>query len=71
MKKPSLIILVVLLGLGTLLVVQNMDIVTVRFFSFEWKTSKLVLIVASFAAGLFGGLLVSVTGYLRRRIQAA
>ena len=71
MKKSSLIMLVVILGLVTLFSVQNPNIVTVRFFSFEWNTSKLVLIVVSFAAGLLSGLLVSVTEYFRKRIQAA
>jgi len=71
MRKSSLIILVVILGLVALFTVQNPDIVTVKFFSFDWNTSKLVLIVASFAAGLLSGLLVSVTDYFRKRIQAA
>jgi len=71
MKRSSVIFLVVLLGLVALFTVQNPDIVTVRFFSFEWNTSKLVLIVASFAAGLLSGLLVSFTEYFRKRIRAA
>jgi len=71
MKKSSLIILIVILGLVILFSVQNPNIVTVKFFSFEWNTSKLVLIVASFAAGLLSGLLVSVTEYFRKRIQSA
>ncbi|MCL1926330.1 MAG: LapA family protein [Syntrophorhabdaceae bacterium] len=69
MKKSSLIILVVLLGLIALFSFQNRDNVTVQFFLFRWNTSQFVLIVASFVAGLLSGLLVSVTGYFRKRLN--
>ena len=52
--KFSIIVLLVLLGLVALFTVQNPEVVTVRFLGFAGNTLLLVVIVSSFAAGVFG-----------------
>ena len=69
MNNIYLVILIIILGLVALFTFQNPDMVTVRFLSFEWNTSKLVMIVTSFAAGVLAGWLVSLTEYFRKRRQ--
>ncbi len=68
--KVSMFVLVVLLALVALFTVQNPDVVTVRFLAFTGDTRLLVVVVASFAAGVFGAGLAALPGYFRRRARA-
>ena len=70
MSRFSLIILVAILGLVALFTFQNSDIVSVKFFTYEWNTTKLAMIAASFAAGVLCGWLVWVTEFFRKRRKA-
>ena len=67
--KFSMFVLIVLLGLVAAFAVQNPVDVTVRFFSLSGTTHLLVVIVASFAAGVLGVWLASIPGYFRRRSE--
>lgn len=66
-----MVVLVVLLALVALFTVQNPDVVTVRFLAFTGNTLLLVVVVAAFAAGVFGAGLAALPGYFRRRTAAA
>ena len=69
--KFSMIVLIVLLALVAAFAVQNPDKITVRFLTLSMPTHLLVVIVASFAAGVVGGWLAGLRGYFRRRSEAA
>ena len=69
--KGSMIVLVVLLALVALFTVQNPEVVTVRFLGFTGNTLLLVVVVASFAAGVFGAGLAALPGWFRRRSESA
>ncbi|MHB9061267.1 MAG: lipopolysaccharide assembly protein LapA domain-containing protein, partial [Desulfobacteria bacterium] len=64
--KSVLIVLVVLLALVATFAVQNPGVIVVRFLTFSGYTSLLVVIVASFAAGVLGGWLAGLPGFFRR-----
>lgn len=68
--RGSMIVLVVLLALLTLFTVQNPEVVTVRFLAFSGNTRLLVVIVAAFAAGVFGSGLAALPACFRRRAEA-
>jgi len=63
----ALIVLVLLLAVVAAFAVQNPGIINVRFLHVSGSTSLLVVIVASFAAGVLGGWLAGLPGYFRRR----
>jgi len=65
-----MIVLVILLAFVTLFTFQNPEVVTVRFLGFTGNTLLLVVVVASFAAGVFGAGLAGLSGYFRRRSEA-
>jgi len=69
--KAVLLVLVVLLALVAAFAVQNPGIILVRFLTFSGYTSLLVVIVASFGAGVLGGWLAGLPGFFRRRAEAA
>lgn len=69
--KVSMIVLIVLLALVALFTVQNPGVITVRFLAYSGNTLLLVVVVASFAAGVAGAGLAGVSGYFRRRSEAA
>lgn len=63
-----LIILVILMGVVSVFAIQNPGIVTVNFFAYSGSTSILVVIVASFGAGVIVGFLPGIpTGFKRKR----
>ena len=64
--RSVLLILVVLLGLVAAFAVQNPGIVTVSFFHLSGSTSLLVIIVASFGAGILVGFLAGLPAAFRR-----
>jgi len=66
----ALIVLVLLLAVVAAFAVQNPGIINVRFLHVSGSTSLLVVIVASFAAGVLGGWLAGLPGYFRRRSEA-
>ncbi|MHB8783025.1 MAG: LapA family protein [Desulfobacteria bacterium] len=68
--KSVLIVLVALLALVATFAVQNPGVIVVRFLTFSGYTSLLVVIVASFAAGVLGGWLAGLPGFFRRRSEA-
>jgi len=69
--KVSMIFLVVLLALVAVFTVQNPEVVTVRFLGFAGSTLLLVVIVASFGAGVLGAGIAGFPRYIRRRSEAA
>jgi uncharacterized membrane protein YciS (DUF1049 family) len=69
--KAVLIVLVVLLALVAAFAVQNPGVIVVRFLTFSGYTSLLVVIVASFAAGVISVGLAGLPGFFRRRSEAA
>jgi uncharacterized integral membrane protein len=68
--KFSIVVLLVLLAFAALFTVQNPEVVTVRFLGFSGNTLLLVVIVASFAAGVVWAALATVPSYFRRRSEA-
>ncbi len=68
--KATLLVLVVLLALVAAFAVQNPGVIMVRFLTFTGASSLLVVIVASFAAGVLGGWLAGLPGFFRRRSEA-
>ena len=63
-----LIVLVILMGLFALFAIQNPGVVTVNFFNYYAETSILVVIVASFGAGIIVGFLPGIpTSFKRKR----
>jgi uncharacterized integral membrane protein len=69
--KGSMIVLVVLLALLALFTVQNPEVVTVRFLGFSGNTLLLVVVVAAFAAGVFGAGIAALPGWFRKRAEGA
>ncbi|MEW6719015.1 MAG: LapA family protein [Thermodesulfobacteriota bacterium] len=67
--KGSMLFLVILLALVALFAVQNPGIITVRFLTLTGETQLLVVIVASFAAGVLGAGFAALPGYFRRRSE--
>ena len=65
-----LLVLVVLLALVATFAVQNPGVIVVRFLTYSGYTSLLVVIVAGFVAGVLGGWLAGLPGFLRRRSEA-
>ena len=68
--KAALLVLVVLLALVATFAVQNPGVIVVRFLTFSGYSSLLVVIVASFAAGIVSAGLAGLPGYFRRRTEA-
>lgn len=66
-----MIVLIVILALVALFTVQNPGVITVRFLGFTGDTLLLVVVVASFAAGVAGAGFAALPGYFRRRSEAA
>jgi uncharacterized integral membrane protein len=66
-----MVVLIVLLALVALFTVQNPGVITVRFLTFSGDTLLLVVIVAAFGAGVAGAGLAGLSGYFRRRSEAA
>jgi uncharacterized integral membrane protein len=66
-----MIFLIVLLALVAVFTVQNPEVVNVRFLGFAGKTLLLVVIVASFGAGVLGAGIAGLPRYFRRRSEAA
>ena len=67
----SMIVLIVLLALVAMFAIQNPGIITVKFLHLSGATSLLVVIVASFAAGVLGGWLAGLPRSFRRRSETS
>lgn len=65
--RLTLIILIVLLGGVSMFAIQNPGIVSVRFLNYYADTSILIVIVASFGAGVLVGLLPGIPTAFRRK----
>jgi uncharacterized integral membrane protein len=68
--KAVLLVLVVLLALVAAFAMQNPGNIDVRFLTFSWHTSLLVVIVVAFAAGVVSAGLAGLPGFFRRRSEA-
>lgn len=68
--RGSIALLVVLSALLTVFTVQNPEVVTVRFLAFTGNTLLPVVVVAAFAAGVFGAGVAALPGCFRRRGEA-
>ncbi len=68
--KAALLVLVVVLALVATFAVQNPGVIVVRFLTYAGYTSLLVVIVASFAAGVVSAGLAALPGFFRRRSEA-
>jgi uncharacterized membrane protein YciS (DUF1049 family) len=66
-----LIVLVLLLAAVAVFGVQNPGIINVRFFHLSGATSLLVVIVAAFGAGVFGGWIAGLPGNFRKRSEVS
>jgi len=69
--KAVLFVLVVLLAMVAAFAVQNPGVIVVRFLTISGATSLLAVIVLSFAAGVLAAGLAGLSGFFRRRSEAA
>jgi uncharacterized integral membrane protein len=64
--KAKQIIIIILLVLFCVFTIQNTEIVTIKFLTFEMSMSRVLVILGCFLIGLFSGILFT---YNRKRKQ--